>query len=201
MLPFLERMLELNFGAAGAAVQAGNREAAQQHVAVIQAALAAANTYAGAGQRCCTGLLGVRRWVVGLALVCLCKLRPNPLLLAARRAEWVPVGRLLDAGLINACGYMLNTTEFRDAACDVMRQVAGACRRSRRMCAHVHGAWLRRRPDAMQLCVLQLLGSDGAECAGGEYCGIWLQTSRTSPPPLFPQGASRARRRPRCSEP
>lgn len=41
-------------------------------------------------------------------------------------AEWVPVGRLLDAGLINACGFMLNTTEFRDAACDVMRQVAGA---------------------------------------------------------------------------
>ncbi|PRW59064.1 HASTY 1-like isoform X1 isoform B [Chlorella sorokiniana] len=85
VLPFLERMLELNFAAAGAAVQAGNRELAQQHVAVIQAALAAANTY----------------------------------------AEWVPVGRLLDAGLINACGFMLNTTEFRDAACDVMRQVAG----------------------------------------------------------------------------
>lgn len=49
VLPFLERMLELNFSAAGAAVQAGSREAAQQHVAVIQAALAAANTYAGAG--------------------------------------------------------------------------------------------------------------------------------------------------------
>ncbi|KAL4423234.1 hypothetical protein ABPG77_000026 [Micractinium sp. CCAP 211/92] len=85
VLPFLERMLEANFAAAGAAVQAGNREAAQQHVLVIQAALAAANTY----------------------------------------SEWVPVGRLKDAGLIAACGYMLNTTEFRDAACDVMRQVAG----------------------------------------------------------------------------
>lgn len=47
MLPFLERMLELNFAAAGPAVQAGSRELAQQHVAVIQAALAAANTYAG----------------------------------------------------------------------------------------------------------------------------------------------------------
>jgi hypothetical protein len=35
------------------------------------------------------------------------------------------VGRLKDAGLIAACGFMLNTTEFRDAACDVMRQVAG----------------------------------------------------------------------------
>ena len=49
VLPFLERMLELNFAAAGAAVQGGNRELAQQHVAVIQAALAAANTYAGGG--------------------------------------------------------------------------------------------------------------------------------------------------------
>lgn len=38
------------------------------------------------------------------------------------------MGRLLDAGLVNACGFMLNTTEFRDAACDVMRQVAGAQR-------------------------------------------------------------------------
>ncbi|EFN51722.1 hypothetical protein CHLNCDRAFT_139890 [Chlorella variabilis] len=85
VLPFLERMLELNFGAAGAAAQAGNREAAQQHVLVIQAALQAANTY----------------------------------------SEWVPVGRLKDAGLIAACGYMLSTTEFREAACDVMRQVAG----------------------------------------------------------------------------
>lgn len=47
VLPFLERMLEANFAAAGAAVQAGNREAAQQHVLVIQAALAAANTYSG----------------------------------------------------------------------------------------------------------------------------------------------------------
>lgn len=84
VLPFLERMLESNFTAAGAAVQAGSRDVAQQHVLVIQAALGAANTY----------------------------------------AEWVPVGRLKDAGLIAACGYMLNTTEFRDAACDVMRQVA-----------------------------------------------------------------------------
>ncbi len=47
VLPFLERMLELNFAGAGTAVQAGNRELAQQHVSVIQAALAAANTYAG----------------------------------------------------------------------------------------------------------------------------------------------------------
>lgn len=50
MLPFLERMLESNFAAAGAAVQAGNREAAQQHVLVIQAALGAANTYSGRGR-------------------------------------------------------------------------------------------------------------------------------------------------------
>jgi hypothetical protein len=40
-------------------------------------------------------------------------------------AEWAPVGRLKDAGLVAACGYMLNTAEFRDAACDVMRQLAG----------------------------------------------------------------------------
>ncbi|PSC73686.1 HASTY 1 [Micractinium conductrix] len=85
VLPFLQHMLELNFSAAGAAVQSGIRDAASAHVAVIQAALQAANTY----------------------------------------SEWVPVGRLKDAGLINACGFMLNTTEFRDAACDVMRQVAG----------------------------------------------------------------------------
>lgn len=43
-------MLESNFAAAGAAVQAGNREAAQQHVLVIQAALGAANTYSGRGR-------------------------------------------------------------------------------------------------------------------------------------------------------
>jgi hypothetical protein len=36
------------------------------------------------------------------------------------------VRRLKDAGLVAACGFMLNTTEFRDAACDVMRMVAGA---------------------------------------------------------------------------
>lgn len=87
VLPFLERALEGSFSAAGAAVASGNRAAAQQHVAVIQAALAAATTY----------------------------------------SEWVPVGRLKDAGLVNACGFLLNTTEFRDAACDVLRQVAGAC--------------------------------------------------------------------------
>lgn len=40
-------MLESNFTAAGAAVQAGSRDVAQQHVLVIQAALGAANTYAG----------------------------------------------------------------------------------------------------------------------------------------------------------
>ena len=39
-------------------------------------------------------------------------------------AEWVPVGRLRDAGLLAACGFLLNTTEFRDAACEVLRQVA-----------------------------------------------------------------------------
>lgn len=59
VLPFLERMLELNFGAAGAAAQAGNREAAQQHVLVIQAALQAANTYSGASGGACGGL-GIR---------------------------------------------------------------------------------------------------------------------------------------------
>ncbi len=47
------------------------------------------------------------------------------------------MGRLLDAGLINACGYMLNTTEFRDAACDVMRQVAGALRCCGALCCGV----------------------------------------------------------------
>ena len=55
VLPFLERMLEHNFAAAGAAVQAGSRDTAQQHVLVIQAALAAANTYSGGvgGRVCC----------------------------------------------------------------------------------------------------------------------------------------------------
>jgi hypothetical protein len=47
VLPFLERMLEANFAAAGAAAAGGNREAAQQHVLVIQAALQAVNTYSG----------------------------------------------------------------------------------------------------------------------------------------------------------
>lgn len=58
VLPFLERMLELNFSAAGQAVAAGNRDAAQQHVAVIQAALAAANTYSGACSALVCGLAG-----------------------------------------------------------------------------------------------------------------------------------------------
>lgn len=48
----------------------------------------------------------------------------------------MPVGRLKDAGLIAACGYMLNTTEFRDAACDVMRQVAGEDRVGPALAAH-----------------------------------------------------------------
>ena len=51
MLPFLERMLEANFAAAGAAAAGGNREAAQQHVLVIQAALQAVNTYSGGWAR------------------------------------------------------------------------------------------------------------------------------------------------------
>ncbi|GAB4816646.1 hypothetical protein N2152v2_003692 [Parachlorella kessleri] len=46
VLPFLERTLEHNFAAAGAASQAGQREVAQQHVAAVQAALGAVLTYA-----------------------------------------------------------------------------------------------------------------------------------------------------------
>lgn len=57
-----------------------------------------------------------------------CAATAAPVALCCLAAEWVPVGRLKDAGLINACGFMLSTTEFRDSACDVMRQVAGARR-------------------------------------------------------------------------
>ena len=34
------------------------------------------------------------------------------------------MGRLRESGLLAACGFLLNTTEFRDAACEVLRQVA-----------------------------------------------------------------------------
>lgn len=38
-------------------------------------------------------------------------------------AEWVQLGRLNDAGLLNACGYMLHTPDFRLAACDILRKI------------------------------------------------------------------------------
>jgi hypothetical protein len=56
VLPFLQRVLELNFGAAGQAAAAGQRDAAEQHVRVIQAALATANTYSGAASAASCGL-------------------------------------------------------------------------------------------------------------------------------------------------
>ena len=106
--------------------------------------------------------------------------------LVAAAAEWVPVGRLKDAGLINACGFMLNTTEFRDAACDVMRQVAGAYGTSARTGSLRLGTPLvqpakprtqrfsrrRRRPALLLASLVRSV-----------------------------QGASRETRRPRCSEP
>lgn len=88
VLPFLERMLELSFAAAGQAVAAGNREAAQQHVAVIQAALAAANTYSGGcgcmmqAAQSCDGAAGPCLWEppagVGCHAAALCQRRMRP---------------------------------------------------------------------------------------------------------------------------
>jgi hypothetical protein len=67
------------------------------------------------------------------------------------------VGRLKDAGLIAACGFMLNTTEFRDAACDVIRQVAGVHASSSvyvcLMCA-IASAMLAMCPASWQACCL-----------------------------------------------
>jgi hypothetical protein len=40
-------------------------------------------------------------------------------------AEWAPLTWLKQAGLIGACGFLLNTLEFREAACDVLRLIAG----------------------------------------------------------------------------
>ena len=39
-------------------------------------------------------------------------------------AEWAPVGRLKDAGLVNACGYLLGTAEFREGGCEALRVLA-----------------------------------------------------------------------------
>jgi exportin-5 len=53
---------------------------------------------------------------------------------AASYAEWAPVGKLREAGLVAACGYLLASPDFRDAACAVLRQVAG-----RKCCAEEAG--------------------------------------------------------------
>ena len=39
-------------------------------------------------------------------------------------AEWVPVGRLHNSGLLAACAFLLTTNDFRMAACDILRQVS-----------------------------------------------------------------------------
>lgn len=49
VLPFLEQTLERSFAAAAAASQAGQRDAAQQHVAALQAALGEARQRSGCG--------------------------------------------------------------------------------------------------------------------------------------------------------
>lgn len=174
VLPFLERMLEANFGAAGQAVAAGNRAAAQLHVAVIQAALAAANTYSGGSAGGRAGLAHQRRTSACiLAWLAAAGNAAPPRASCAHRtahhtpAEWVPVGRLKDAGLVHACGFMLNTTEFRDAAVDVMRQVAGALLLCREGAARCGSAWRRRSAAAAPGQQLWMWSDGGGGCADG----------------------------------
>jgi hypothetical protein len=38
---------------------------------------------------------------------------------------WAPLGRLVSAGILEACAYLMTTLDFRMAACDILRAISG----------------------------------------------------------------------------